>query len=184
MSDPRWERLLTEGVRCSSCAQFHRGIFDIGFLAPYHWDGQSTPEDPSAIADHDNFLTSDLCVIKDKYFFVRCLLELPVIDASDQRFAFGIWASLSKQNFQTYCEHYNDDDQVKLGSWFGWFSTQLKGYPDTLSLKCKVHPQNERCRPLIELGPTEHPLGIEQRDGITIERLFKLYKLYGHDFGE
>jgi hypothetical protein len=44
-------------------------------------------------------LTSDRCVIDDEYFFIRGLVEVPVID-SDGPFAWGVWVSLSKANFQ------------------------------------------------------------------------------------
>jgi hypothetical protein len=44
-----------------------------------------------------------------------------------------------------------------------------------------VHPQPARQRPYIELEPTDHPLAVEQRTGITLDRLLELYALNGHD---
>ena len=35
-------------------------------------------------------------------------------------------------------------------------------------------------RPLIELEPTEHPLAIEQRAGITVDRVAEIYAHYAH----
>ena len=58
---------------------------------------------------------------------------------------------------------------------------RLKSYPDTLNMKCQVHPREGRQRPTIELEPTDHPLAIEQRDGITFDRLLTIYALNGHD---
>jgi hypothetical protein len=34
---------------------------------------------------------------------------------------------------------------------------------------------------LIELEPTDHPLAVEQRDGITFDRVLEIYALHGHD---
>ena len=68
-----------------------------------------------------------------------------------------------------------------MGPWFGWFSNRLKGYPETLNLKCQVRPRSGRQRPLIELEPTDHPLAVEQRDGITLDRIFEIFALNGHD---
>jgi hypothetical protein len=68
-----------------------------------------------------------------------------------------------------------------LGPWFGWFSNRLKGYDDTLNLKCQVHPRPGRQRPWIELEPTDHPLAVEQRRGMTLDRLLEIYALNGHD---
>ena len=78
-------------------------------------------------------------------------------------------------------DSFDSGDQGRLGPWFGWFSNRLKGYPETLNLKCQVRPRSGRQRPLIELEPTEHPLAVEQRDGITIDRLLEIYSLNGHD---
>ena len=67
-----------------------------------------------------------------------------------------------------------------LGPRFGWFSNRLKGYPDTLNLKCQVHPRAGRQRPWIELEATDHPLALEQRNGITFDRLLEILALHGH----
>jgi len=41
--------------------------------------------------------------------------------------------------------------------------------------------RDDRQRPRIELEPTDHPLAIEQRAGITFDRLLDIYALNGHD---
>ena len=33
-----------------------------------------------------------------------------------------------------------------------------------------VHLRDDFQRPLVELEPTEHPLAVEQRDGMSVER--------------
>ena len=55
--------------------------------------------------------------------------------------------------------------------YFGWLSTSIPGYPDTLNLKTHVHTRAIGIRPFIELEPTNHPLAIEQREGITLQRV-------------
>jgi hypothetical protein len=50
-----------------------------------------------------------------------------------------------------------------------------------VNLKCHVRPRSGRQRPLIELEPTDHPLSVEQRDGISIDRLLEIYAINGHD---
>ena len=50
---------------------------------------------------------------------------------------------------------------------FGWFSSRLPGYPDTLSLKCMVHPRDDGMRPAIELEDSDHPLAVQQCGGIA-----------------
>jgi hypothetical protein len=57
-------------------------------------------------------------------------------------------------------------------SYFGWLSTQLMTYsPTTINLKARLHTHPVGQRPTIELQPTDHPLAIEQRTGITQARV-------------
>jgi hypothetical protein len=53
-------------------------------------------------------------------------------------------------------------------------------YPDTENLKTLVHLRNDGIRPFIELEPTAHPLAIEQREGITVERLIEICEAMMH----
>lgn len=54
---------------------------------------------------------------------------------------------------------------------FGWLSTSIYCYPEAIDLKTMVHTRSVGMRPYIELEPTQHSLAIEQREGITIERI-------------
>ena len=56
------------------------------------------------------------------------------------------------------------------GPYFGWFATRLGQWPETLQLKTHVHLRPPPLRPVIELEPTDHPLAIAQREGISRER--------------
>lgn len=60
---------------------------------------------------------------------------------------------------------------------FGWLSTELPIYPDTINLKTNVHMRAVGIRPLIELEPTNHPLAMEQRNGITRLRVDDIFRL-------
>lgn len=144
---------------------------------PTQWTPRSVGE-----MDKDNVLLEDFCVVNGEDFFVRCVLEMPIVDLSGERFGYGVWASLSKVNFDIYKETFKSGAQGSLGPWFGWFSNSLKAYPETLGLKCNVQPRDGNARPLIELEPTDHPLAIEQREGISLDRLFEIYELNGHQF--
>ncbi len=126
-------------------------------------------------------LTEDFCILNDEQFFVRSVLRLPVIGSDGQSFGYGVWATLSRKNFEIYIDTLDSGEQQGLGPWFGWFSNRLNGYPETLNLKAQIHAQGGHVRPLIELEPTDHPLAVEQRVGITFDRLLEIYALNGHD---
>ncbi len=50
-------------------------------------------------------------------------------------------------------------------------STTLPVYPSTLSLKTHVHTRPVGVRPFVELEPTDHPLAVELRTGIAMQRV-------------
>jgi hypothetical protein len=179
--DPRWIRFHDRNWLCPCCGMRHAGLFDLASGKPEFWRGSEEKRPNSEVRTSDNILTEDFCVLAGEFFFVRCVLQLPVVGASDVYFGFGVWATLSKKNFDIYLDTFDSGHQGGLGPWFGWFSNRLKGYPDTLNLKCHVAPREGRNRPYIELEPTPHPLAIEQREGITFDRLLEIYALNGHD---
>ena len=88
---------------------------------------------------------------------------------------WGVWGSLSKDNFKRYAETFDDDGQSKLGAMFSYFSSRLPGYPETLNETTTVHPRDGRQRPRVEFHSTSlHPLAVDQRDGISYERAIEL----------
>jgi hypothetical protein len=141
-----WDRLRQAPWTCASCSDQHQGIFDLGCAKPDFWNGPALPGPNSAVHSSTHFLSEDFCVIEGKYYFVRGLLSLPLIGLEGECFSYGVWSSLSQANFQLYVESFDSGEQGQLGSWFGWFSNSLKGYPETAKLKCHVRPQDGRQR--------------------------------------
>ncbi len=139
----------------------------MGFDQPYY-----TTEIPEAERAKRVFLTSDLCVLDNQHFFIRCILFLNIRGSADA-FAIGIWSSLSKANFLRYQTDYEND----MSDWdpmFGYLSNRLRCYPDTLALKLNVQTGIAGTRPTVQLEPTDHPLAIDQRDGIPLEKVLEI----------
>ena len=119
-------------------------------------------------------LKSDYCTI-DKDCFIRGVIEIPIHDY-DQRFGFGVWVSQKPQNLQTYLANF---DSAEIGPFFGWLSTRIAYYAeDTLHLKTMAHFRGGNLRPFIELEPTNHPLAIAQRTGITLAKAWEIVHFY------
>jgi hypothetical protein len=114
-------------------------------------------------------LSPDACTIDEKWFFVRGCLEIPV-HGHDESFSWGVWCSLSHDNFRRYGELFNQVNREPGESFFGWLCSAIPGYPDTQQLKTMVWVRPWPTRPLVELEPTDHPLAVEQREGITAAR--------------
>ncbi|MFG1809709.1 DUF2199 domain-containing protein [Streptomyces sp. NPDC049040] len=153
------------GFTCSHCGDHHAEL-PMGYsaMAPDVWD-------PAFEADPDSMLSSDQCVIRGLHFFVRGLIEIPVI-GSDEVFSWGVWVSLSKDNFARAVEMWNTEGREAERPYFGWLSTELALYSEsTTDLKTNAHTRPVGRRPFIELEPTDHPLALEQRNGITHDRV-------------
>ncbi len=117
--------------------------------------------------------------IKGEDFFIKGNLEMRVIDR-DSVFSLSIWTSLSAANFERAGELWKNPMWVKEPPYSGWLSNNVPGYPETLSLKIHVHTRSVGIRPYVELEPTEHPLAVEQKSGITLARVAEPAALIMH----
>ena len=104
----------------------------------------------------------------EEHYFVRCVLEVPRTDCASD-FAFGVWSSLSASSFEAAARLYASDKAG--GPFFGWLTNRIPGYPDTCGLALQVHVRADR-RPALQLDPrSNHPLAVQQREGITPEAI-------------
>jgi hypothetical protein len=106
-------------------------------------------------------------------------LKIPVIEGGV--FTWGVWVSLSLENFERMLELWETPGRESEPPYFGWLSTALPCYPDTLNLKTHVHTRPVGERPFIELEPTDHPLAVEQRNGITMARVREIVECALHE---
>jgi hypothetical protein len=153
------------GFTCTCCGAHHRELpMNYTAEAPAVWD--------PAFADADDcHLSSDQCVIRGQHYFVKGMIEIPVI-GSDEVFSWGGWASLSRESFSRAADLWDTPGRETETPYFGWLTTELPVYPaTTLNLKTRVHTRPVGERPFVELEPTEHPLAVEQRTGITLDRV-------------
>ena len=154
------------GYRCSRCGELHTDLaFSYHAEAPDHWY-----QIPEAQRDARTVLSTDQCEIDGEHFFVRGLIQIPVIDGPND-FRWGVWVSLSPTNYQRMMDLWYQAGRESEPPYFGWLQTQLPLYPPTLNLKAMVHTRPVGMRPLVELEPTDHPLAVEQRQGITMTRV-------------
>jgi hypothetical protein len=181
LADLRW--------KCRSCDEWHTGpCLDLGYDAPYYWleeakKARFTSLLPSrAKRPRNRFLNEDYCAIDDHDFFVRGIIHLPIIGTAET-FRWGVWGSLSRDNFQKLLEMNNDPKRVELTPMFSWLSTRIPEYPDTLNLKMYAHIQKPGWRPHFELEPTDHPLSQEYHHGIGSERVKEIMirSLHGNE---
>jgi hypothetical protein len=158
--------------RCVSCGQLHEKIpLSYGPSAPEYW--YATEESQRATRW---MLSDDVATMDDQHFFIRGRLEIPIIDHPEP-FVWLVWTTLSREDFQRTFESWETEGRENEPPMFGWLSTVLP-YPDTINLKTNVHTRPVGLRPRIELEPTDHPLAIEQRTGITWKRVEELTRQF------
>ncbi len=170
LKDLRW--------KCGTCEEWHTGpCLDFGYEAPYYWlDKHEKSNRRSSLLPSwskklpTTFLNEDFCAIEDRDFFVRGLIHLPIIGAAET-LRWGVWGSLSRENFETLLKVDDDPKRTELPPMFAWLSTQIPEYPDTLSLEMYAHIQEPGLRPLFRLERSDHPLSQEYHHGISPERV-------------
>lgn len=162
--------------KCLSCNEWHEGMPSLSFPAPALYDELAEDE-----RDARAYLGTDDCVVDETYFFVRGCLEIPVHGEAEP-LTFSAWASLSAESYKAFAECFHTAERSHIGPFFGWFSNSLPFYPETLNLKTSVQLRDDGIRPLILLEHTDHPLSIEQQNGISMERAAELLnRLIPHD---
>lgn len=146
-----------------ACGKYHNELpMSYGSLVPDFCFDIPSEEQQSRIE-----MNEDLCIIDNEYFFIRGCIEIPVLDG-EEPFIWDVWVSLSEGNFYKTNDYWEvEGREHELEPMFGWLSTSIPCYPETINLKTMVHTRSVGVRPYIELEPTEHPLAIEQREGIT-----------------
>jgi hypothetical protein len=165
------------GFRCATCGEYHSGMPSFGWEWPITYLLVPREERERRVE-----LGPDSCVIDGSEFYVRGCLDIPV-HHYDEPFSWGAWVSLSKESFVRF-EALRDDVRREPGDRFaGWLSSVIPGYPDMSWMKAALHIRPWPLRPFIELEPTDHPLAVEQREGITRERVHEVAERVLHADG-
>lgn len=171
-----------EGYTCNVCGQYHDGL-------PYSY-GSPAPDIVLAMDEKEQkrrvLLSSDQCEVKgqklfdEKHYFILGNIDIPIIDSKDI-FRWSIWVSLSKANYEKTCKLWEAEGREKEPPYFGWLCTSLPVYDlSTINLKTHVHTNPVGVRPFVELEPTDHPLAVEQRKGITLARVQEIAEIILH----
>jgi len=151
---------------CSCCGkQFNSLPLDFASRAPDHWF-----QIPDTERQNRAKLSDDVCIIDDRDIFIRGCLDIPII-GQNECFSWGVWVSVSKASFARIHELWDSPDVDDEPPKFGWLCNNIRVYPPTLGLKTNLHLRDSNRRPSIELEPTDHPLAVEQREGISIQRV-------------
>jgi hypothetical protein len=153
--------------QCKSCGDWHDGLpFSYGFTPPV----RARKNALSRLLPPGRF--SGELYRDNGSNFIFANLVLPVLD-SDQAFQWTVWVTLSDETFERTKKLWTTKGRESELPYFGWLATEFPEslYPSTWNLKTHVITQPVGIRPHVELEPTDHPLSVEQREGITMARV-------------
>lgn len=159
---------------CGQCGETHDLPLSIAFEAPVYWYEMPASERAQRVV-----LNEELCAIDRQHFFIKGRICIPVQD-SPVHFEWLAWASLSETHFKRAVANWERSRREAEPPYFGWLSSEIPGYPSTVNLKTNVHTRPLGERPTIELEPTDHPLAVEQRTGISLARVREIAQALLH----
>jgi hypothetical protein len=159
---------------CHCCGKQHNELpLAMGHDSPDPWLGLSDAERESR-----GEITSDTCIIDGKEFFVLGCVDIPLIGHAEV-FRWLAWVSISEKSFERIGDLWKADIRDNEPPFFGWLSNNIPLYPNTFALKTNLYLRNHGARPFIHLEPTDHPLAIEQRKGISLQRVQEIVAACG-----
>lgn len=138
---------------------------------------------PSAIAcmtqeeiDADCKYNDDCYVCEGKYFYIRCLLPLPIID-TDMIYCIGVWAQVSENGFYRIRELWDDEKQSEEPPFKGLLANEINFHPDSENIEIVIQLTGPNTRPYIYVSNAESALYKEQELGIPVHRANEYSKL-------
>lgn len=186
LDDPRWTALSTRGLACS-CGETHVGMFPIHMNVPMAWPGPRQYEAEDKVRLDGDFLSANFCVWGGKQFATRMRFPLQLRGAGPNVFMFTVWASLDRPDFEGYLQALNDKRINHGARTRARLVNRLNEYPDTFGLLGTAFQQDDGGPPLLlihrdpEGKETDHPLTVDQRNGIGFSKALDLFASYNHD---
>ncbi len=165
---------------CACCGETYSGSPSLAYKRPvyYFWVPEEQREarvraddDVCHIAaDPDNADGHDI-------YAIRCTLDIPIKGVAEP-FCWGLWVSQSKDSFERYVRTFNQDQSQDGSS--GWLAVDIPYYRRNAagepleSLACNVKWCTMGQRPKIEVMPCDHPLYIDQANGIEWDKAVEI----------
>ena len=179
-SDPRWQRFNDRSFSCPCCGQSFGGLFDVSFDHPHEWPhGNRSASGQDTLVSGRDRLTSDFCVFDDEYY-IRCVMPLP-IKGAEQTFAFGVWGSVTRENFKAYAAGFETDDYGDFEGCFAWLGNMLPCVGQDDWVPCDLLIEDPTQRPVLYAHEAGGSVRRYQDEGISFDRLLDIYAASGQD---
>ncbi|MBC7817123.1 MAG: DUF2199 domain-containing protein [Planctomycetaceae bacterium] len=121
----------------------------------------------------------DLCILSGTRpaeaarHFIRGLIELPIVGVDDT-WAVGVWAEVSKHDYERYEQLYRED-ATQEPRFRGIVSNSPSGFEDVLGAEVMVQLGTASSRPAFWfVSEPVHSLAELQRNGISLDRIHQV----------
>ncbi|KAE9629715.1 DUF2199 domain-containing protein [Parasedimentitalea maritima] len=172
--------MLTSSRQCRCCGATFAQLLSLACDRPDMCPEDMPQQDNTAIiAERGDVLTDDFCRIGDLHF-LRCVLAVPLIGGDEEEFVLGTWASVSRENFDSYMDLFELRETETLSNCPAWLSNAIPpGMGEPVAGMLHMRPEGQY--PELMISETGHPLYPLQKNGAQLEELFDLLYSYGHD---
>lgn len=168
-------------IKCSKCDVLH----PVSDVEPsFHAPDDVFQAAKAGLAPHSGELTdleigyklnADLCVMRESElheyrYFVRSVLPIPMAGTTDV-FSLGVWAEVSIIDFNYVIQKWGVKDQRDLPPLSATLANDLPATEGAKGLVLAMQLISADQRPTLTVMNPDHRLFIEQRDGITLERV-------------
>ncbi|MFY2822717.1 DUF2199 domain-containing protein [Ruegeria sp. MALMAid1280] len=163
---------------CVCCGLPQRGTPSFGYDMPIEVFDIPESERPERV-----WLDPDVCVIDDKKFFVKGLLDIP-IQGVKEPLSWGLWVTQTQAELEAYEDTRGTDRSGVVTS--GQITVTMPGYEgfdrhgNNHVLNCELVGQPKGLRPLIKLRPTLHVLYDDATSGIGWDKATDLVARVPH----
>lgn len=184
-NDPRWVKFNGPGLKCS-CGETHVGLIALSMLRPAGFPATAPVEPNSALRMTGNFISKDYCVWDGKYFSIRMSMPMAIQGVPAPALLLSVWASVDEANFKAYVAAVSGSTLNPQAQAQARLVNRIAGFPDTFGLMGVAFQQPNEPPVFLALhGPdgkeSSNPLIPEQRNGVTLDRLFEIYAENNHD---
>lgn len=150
---------------CAVCGTRHdEETLELSYRRPDAVAALSVEERAFGVFEND-----DVCVIDDEHYFLRTTLPMPVNGRLDG-YQIGVWVEVSQDVFQRVGDLWTEPGQAAEPPVNVVLANEIRHHPGTLGLPVLLQLTGPKTRPEVFVIDATHPLGVEQRKGITPHR--------------
>ena len=117
-------------------------------------------------------LDTDVCVIDRAQYFVRGCLDIPIRNESEG-FRWLVWIAVPRPAFRVIRSFWRQLRGRQFPPTRGALAVALPYASDTLGMEVELTDGGAGYRPHVRVSDMTHPLGREQREGISLETAYE-----------